>query len=53
MQTAEKALICERCGHEWQQRGPVPPVRCPKCSSTIWRKMRPVPVALPDIEGRS
>lgn len=24
---------CEKCGHEWAPRKPVPPIKCPRCQA--------------------
>jgi predicted Zn-ribbon and HTH transcriptional regulator len=29
---------CEKCGHEWQKRGKLEPVQCPKCKSARWNE---------------
>ena len=39
-------LECNVCGHgteperPWIQRGILPPIKCPRCQSTIWYKKR-------------
>lgn len=33
------ACKCERCGHEWQSIGAVPPLRCADCKSPYWRTL--------------
>ena len=29
---------CLRCSHIWEPRTDRKPIRCPKCSSTVWDK---------------
>jgi predicted Zn-ribbon and HTH transcriptional regulator len=29
---------CEKCGHQWQQRGATRPVVCPRCKNYNWNK---------------
>ena len=31
---------CEKCGHEWVQRGKREPVQCPKCKSVRFNEPR-------------
>jgi predicted Zn-ribbon and HTH transcriptional regulator len=31
---------CKRCGHEWIPRKETKPVRCPKCKSPYWDKVK-------------
>jgi len=31
-------LKCERCEHEWHQKGEDLPKTCPKCKSPYWQK---------------
>ena len=31
--------ICTRCGHKWPSED-VKPVRCPKCKSPYWNRLR-------------
>jgi len=36
----EKAIYlkCERCGHEWTQKGDNEPKTCTSCKSLYWKK---------------
>lgn len=33
-------LRCNRCSHQWRQRGDSPPERCPGCNSPYWDRKR-------------
>jgi hypothetical protein len=37
-----KKINCLRCKHEWYQRTPAKPVRCPKCGSPYWDRPRQI-----------
>jgi len=39
-------LACKICGHAWQQRGTIPPKRCPRCQTSKWNQGRPTPLEL-------
>jgi len=36
MASIYKERFCKRCGHEWVNRLPRKPIRCPDCNSEKW-----------------
>lgn len=40
-------LNCLRCSYVWLPRTVERPIKCPKCQSPYWNKMRRVPTQTP------